>query len=492
MELLIWLIIIPLFTIFSIGIFNYINKKYVLPVVFTSAILQSGIAIYYILNRNNLLPQLYNVGNWQNDIAINLSVDNFTLVVFVLIAVMPLLSLLYSITEIQRKPAKFYLLINVLLLGASGMVMTADLFNFYVFFEIASISSYALVAFKDEDISLEAAFEYLIIGSIGAVFLLLGIVLTYQATGTLNMAIIPERMAEIPVVTRQVLMSLFIIGLGVKFALVPLHAWMPDAYQGSPISYIVLSSGLVVNVYFFVLVRILFIFFGVQFFQETIFTNLIVGWGVASMLFGHGAALQQDNLKRLFAYSTIAQLGYVIIAFGIGTEAGIVAGSFHLINHAFLKGAIFFTAGNLYKATNSYQIRDMKGLAEKMPVMSIIFVLMLIAMVGIPPSNIFVSKWLILTAAVEAGYLVPAFMILVGSFISLGYYLRPVITIYTGYSGFPGKLPLLKFNEYIPTLFLAGVCLMIGLFPGYILNIIDAAPDFLLEQSNFILHILGG
>ncbi len=134
--------------------------------VFTSAILQSGIAIYYILNRNNLLPQLYNVGNWQNDIAINLSVDNFTLVIFVLIAVMPLLSLLYSITEIQRKPAKFYLLINVLLLGASGMVMTADLFNFYVFFEIASISSYALVAFKDEDISLEAAFEYLIIGSL--------------------------------------------------------------------------------------------------------------------------------------------------------------------------------------------------------------------------------------------------------------------------------------------------------------------------------------
>ncbi len=492
MHLPVWLIIIPLFMVFSLGIFAYINKKIVKPLVITGGFLQTVLIFFFILRRGEEVPLTYSLGSWRGDIAINLAIDSFSLVMFVLMALMVMLSLIYSLTEIREGSVKFYLLINVLFVGITGMVMTADLFNLYVFFEITSISSYALVAFNDRDISLEAAFKYLMIGTVSAVFLLMAVVLTYQATGTLNMALIPEGMEEVPVLTRQLLFAFYMIGLGVKFAIVPLHTWLPDAYMSVPITYNVLSSGLVVKASFFVLVRILYVLFGVEFLADNMLASVLLIWGIISMLFGHAAAFQQDNLKRLLGYSTIAQMGYVIIAFSLGTAAGIVAGSFHMINHGIMKGAVFFAAGSLRRETDSYELKEMHGLADIKPYTSLIFVLILLSMVGIPPFNGFVSKWLILEASVEAGNLIAAFLVIAGSFLSLGYYLSIILNIYTGYEGSSENTSEVRLNEALPTGILAVLCLVLGFVPTSLLAVIGDAPVFILERHNFISLILGG
>ncbi len=496
MHLPILLIIIPLFTVFSLGLFAFFSKKYIIPLVLTSSLLSTVIIFFFIFNRETKLPFSYNLGSWQPDLAINIIVDHYTLVIFAAMGLITLLSVIYSLTEITRNKAKFYLLLNVLFVGTAGMVMTADLFNLYVFFEITSISSYALVAYNDKDISLEAAFKYLMLGTVSAVFLLLAIILTYMATGTLNMVLIPERLGNLPVLTRQILIAFYLIGLGVKFAIVPLHTWLPDAYVGVPITYNVLSSALIIKTQFFVLMRILYIFFGLNFLQNNMISTILLVWGIFSMLFGHAAAFQQNNLKRLLGYSTIAQMGYVIIAFSLGTPAGILAGSFHMINHGIMKGAIFFAAGNLHKAAGSYQLDKMQGMADIMPKTSLIFVLILLSMVGIPPLSGFASKWLILEASLEAGYLLPAFMIILGSFLSLGYYLSIIINIYTGEKNFSDNLPVgvagLKINEIIPAAVLTAVCIVLGFYPAVLTGLIARAPEFLLQQLNFINIIIGG
>lgn len=493
MDLAIWMVIIPLISAFLSGIIHHFKEEFFQPFILTSGFFYLLIALTHILFQDQI-PYFYNVGGWEREIAINLAIDSFTMVMFVIMTALVMLIYMYASARITERKSKFFLLMNILLVGVSGMVMTADLFNLYVFFEITSISSYSLVAFNDDDASIEAAYKYLIIGTISGIFLLLAIVLTYQATGTLNMGLIPERLATVNTMVRNVLLSFYVIGLGVKFALVPLHTWLPDAYVGVPISYNILSSGLVIKACFFALMRILYIFFGVEFLQEFSLNTIISFWGAITIIFGHSVAFRQSNVKRIMGYSTIAQMGYIMVAFGLGTAAGIIAGSFHLINHAIMKSTIFFATGNLAKVSGGYHLEDFRGVGGVMPKTSMVFVFSLLALVGLPPFNGFVSKWMILQAAAEANYYFPALMVIVGSVISLGYYLGIIKAIFTA----PRveveslQLPSFTISEELPPFLLGSICVITGILPMIILNVIDQSPQFLLERANFITTILGG
>ena len=490
MDLAIWLIVLPLLTAFIMGVINFFSKKPLKTIILISSLLHALLIIIVILNTYNN-PLVYSPGDW-GLLGINLVIDNFTIIMLALIALLGPLVILYSRNYVLENYSKYYILLSLMIAGVTGMAMTADLFNLYVFFEITSITSYALVAIPKKDESIEGSFKYLILGTISGIFVLLAIILTYYTTGVLSIARVAQEFSEIPLFLRQTIIVFFLFGFSLKFALIPLHSWLPDSYSGAPLPYNVLSSGLVIKVSLLVLIRILYIIVGTQSMFELGLTDLLVYWGVLTFLIAHTTAFKQKSIIRMLAYSSIAQMGYIIIAMALTTEQGLIAGSYHFINHALMKGALFFTAGIFIMSSNQTKISSYKGLGYFLPYISVAFVAAALAIVGLPPFNGFISKWLIIEAALEAEYTLAAFFIPVGSLLSLTYYLRIFKVLYS--DGDKINTPASKppWNLQLPAFLLSGLCLLLGLFPAVILKFLDNISLFLIENINYIDILLGG
>jgi len=358
-----------------------------------------------------------------------------------------------------------------------------------IFFPLVTGS--ALVAVKKTDRGLEGTFKYLIMSTFGSFFILLATILTYYLTGTLNMAEISLGFEDIPFKIKSIIMSFFVFGYAIKIGLIPLHAWLPDAYEDSPIPYNVLSSGLVMKSAVYALIRVLYIIFGIEFLAESGMLSIGVYWGVITFIIAHFLAYQQSNLNRLLGYSSIAQIGYIIIGLFVGTEGGLIGGSFHILNHAIMKGTLFLVVGIFYYSLSAVEIEDIKGLGYKFPILSFIFVVASLAIVGLPPFNGFISKWLIIEAAIEAGFVYAAFFILVGTFLSLTYYLKVIVKLYTKTEN---KLLIQEpgLSLRLPTIFLGSLCIVFGLVPSLPLILINKIPKFLLDNGEYIRILLGG
>ncbi|OGO87840.1 MAG: NADH dehydrogenase [Clostridiales bacterium GWE2_32_10] len=487
MELAVWVIILPLLTGFLLGISKLYFNKILFPLVMSSAIIYLYLLILVIQNSNP--PKLYSIGNW-GLLGINLMVDPFSSMFLLIIAILFISVIVFSMKYIKMNKHKYFIFTYLMIAGIAGMVLTADLFNLYVFLEVSSMSSYALSAFKKTDKGIEGTFKYLIMSTFGSFFILLATILTYYLTGTLNIAEVSLGFQDIPFMIKSMLMCLFVFGYVIKIGLVPMHAWLPDAYEDSPIPYNVFSSGLVMKSAIYALIRVLYIIFGIEFLSESGILNIFVYWGVITFIISHFLAFQQSNLIRLLAYSSIAQIGYIIVGLFVGSEKGLIGGSFHILNHAIMKGALFLVVGIFYYSLKSVKIEDIKEMGYKYPIISFIFVINALAIVGLPPFNGFMSKWLIVEAALESGFVYPAFFILVGTFLSLTYYLKVIIKLYTKTEEkIITKVPLaLK----IPTIFVGSLCIVFGIVPSLPLSLINNIPKFLLDNSEYVRILLGG
>ncbi|MFW5984858.1 MAG: complex I subunit 5 family protein [Halanaerobiaceae bacterium] len=510
MNLIIWMIIIPLITAFVLGIYysftHKASKIITLSGVFLycTAVIITSITAFYE-------PLIYSPGDW-GLLGINLMVDSFSILILLLTALLLPLTIVYSLSWVKENEAKFYILLLLLTAGITGMSVTADLFNLYVFFELTSLTSYALVAIPKTDDSIEGAFKYLILGSISGVFILLAVILTYYTTGFLSIPQVAREFSEIPFYTRQMIGVLFVFGFSLKFALFPLHTWLPDAYTGAPLPYNVLSSGLIIKISFLALIRILYLLIGAETMATNGMAGLLIYWGAATIVVGHTLAFKQENIIRMLAYSSIAQMGYIVLGFGLTTEAGIMGGSYHFLNHAIMKGALFLTAGILInKNSDNSRIGEMKGLGYQCPVTSLMFVMAALAIVGLPPFNGFMSKWLIIKAALEADYVLAAFFVPVGSLLALTYYLKVILSLYdrvpesfelslkgNDFKGSyvrkksmwsPKGIPL---NFKIPAFLLSVLCLLLGLFPSLPLTLIAQIPRYLIDSQKYIALFTGG
>jgi len=335
MELAVWVIILPLLTGFLLGISKLYFNKILFPLVMSSAIIYLYLLILVIQNSNP--PKLYSIGNW-GLLGINLMVDPFSSMFLLIIAILFISVIVFSMKYIKMNKHKYFIFTYLMIAGIAGMVLTADLFNLYVFLEVSSMSSYALSAFKKTDKGIEGTFKYLIMSTFGSFFILLATILTYYLTGTLNIAEVSLGFQDIPFMIKSMLMCLFVFGYVIKIGLVPMHAWLPDAYEDSPIPYNVFSSGLVMKSAIYALIRVLYIIFGIEFLSESGILNIFVYWGVITFIISHFLAFQQSNLIRLLAYSSIAQIGYIIVGLFVGSEKGLIGGSFHILNHAIMKG----------------------------------------------------------------------------------------------------------------------------------------------------------
>ena len=375
----------------------------------------------------------YLLGGWAAPWGIEYRIDALNALVLVIVTGASSVSLVHARFSVAREVRRdriglFYTAWLLCLTGLLGMAITGDVFNVFVFLEIASLSTYVLVALGPRPAALLAAFRYLVLGSIGATFFLVGVGLLYMMTGTLNMADLSTRIGDVAD-TRTVAAGVVfvVLGIGLKAAVFPLHAWLPAAYAHAPSSAAAFLAGTSTKVSIYVLVRFLFDVFGVDLaFERLGFGALLIPLAIAGVLAGSAIAVFQDSVKRLLAWSSIAQLGYMVLGLGLGTASGVAASVLHLFNHAVMKVALFLALGNLVYRTGSDALENLSGLGRRMPWTMGALLVAAMSIVGVPLTAGFVSKWYLLRAALADGMWPVAVVILVSSLLAAVYMWRVV------------------------------------------------------------------
>ncbi len=380
-------------------------------------------------------PQHYYLGGWAPPIGIEYTLDHLSAFMAVLITLVASFSMFYSrqsfLKDVPDKIVALYPLILLLLAGLVGIVVTGDLFNLYVFLEIASLAAYAVMAIG-EDKAPVAVIRYIIIGTVGACFYLLGVGFLYFATGSLNMADVASVLLMLPDSRLIVVGAVFIVvGMALKMALFPFHIWLPDVYTYSPSGVINFIAPLMTKVGAYVVIRMFISVFSPEYLHDTTLILPIVGWLAAfGIIIGSVMAIAQKDLRRMLAYSSIAQICYVALGIGLASPLGTIGAVLHILNHAFMKGCLFQVVGGIKYRTGLVQIPFLSGLGRCMPWTMGAFTLAALSMVGIPPLAGFFSKWYLVLAAVEASNWVFVVVILISSLLNAVYFFRILEKVY--------------------------------------------------------------
>ncbi len=350
----------------------------------------------------------YRIGAWQPPWGIEYRIDHLTVCMIMLVSALCLATAVYARRLVERelsdRVALFWCLYLLLATGLLGICLTADLFNLFVLLEVASLTSYTLVAVGRGRAKL-AGFKYLLMGTIGATFYLIGVGYLYIATGSLNMADL-SRLLPSHYESRVVQTAFWFIffGIGIKTALFPLHAWLPDAYTHAPSAVSALLAPLVTKVMAYVLIRVMFTVFTAPFIMATLRLNEIMMWaGILAILFGAVTALSQHDFKRMLSYVIIAEIGYIIGGIGIANATALKGVIFHILNDALMMACLFLVAGMISYQTSRQGISDFRGIYRSAPITAAIFTIGALAVIGVPPTCGFFSKWYLLLGALNAG-----------------------------------------------------------------------------------------
>lgn len=384
--------------------------------------------------------QLYKMGGWDPPHGISYIIDGLNTPLLLLISVMALLCTIYGLPSVAaevepKKRAPFYAAFLIGVAGLLGMVVTGDAFNVFVFLEVSSISTYVLVAMgaSRDRRALTAAYNYLILGSIGATFFVIGLGFLYMETGTLNMADMGRILADLDGGSRVagVGFGFIFVGLGLKLAMFPLHMWLPGAYAHAPSFVTVFLASTATKAALYLLLRFAFTVFDVSFdYVIMTLTYVLVTMGMAGMLLASVQAIFQTDARRTLAFSSIAQVGYMLLGVGIGTAAGLSASYLHLLNHAIIKGALFFAVGAFWYRYGITRISDFNGLAKIMPWTMGAFTLSGLSLIGVPFTAGFVSKLNLTLAALERGWWWAAGVIMLTSILAIIYIGRMLLAAY--------------------------------------------------------------
>lgn len=379
----------------------------------------------------------YAIGNWSPPWGIEYRVDELAAYMLVIISAMGAAVMLFARNSIEAEVehARIYLFYTCYLLsltGLLGMVITGDVFNLFVFLEISSLSSYAMIAIGRGRRSLMAAYQYLILGTVGATFYVIGIGLVYSLTGTLNMAdlarVLPQAAGYR---TFEVALAFITVGIGLKLAMFPLHKWLPDAYSYAPSAVSAFLASTATKVALYVLIRLFFTVFGEDFLTEGIpVADVLLVTAIAAMFSGSAVAIWQTDLKRSLAYSSVAQIGYMVLGVSLVTSAGMAAGLLHLFNHALMKACLFMALGAVFYRLKSVSIHDMQGIARQMPLTMAAFVVGGLSLIGVPMTAGFISKWYLMLASFQDGRWWLAVLIVLSSLLAVVYIWRVVEAAY--------------------------------------------------------------
>ena len=382
-------------------------------------------------------PISYELGGWEAPWGIEYRVDMLNAPLLVLISAISAVALLAARTSIENEIPEnrhtfFYIAWLLCMAGLLGITATGDAFNVFVFLEISSLATYTLIALGKDRRALWASFQYLVAGTIGATFILIGIGLMYVMTGTLNMADLAQRLPEVENTnTVFTAFAFMVVGLCMKLALFPLHLWLPNAYAFAPSIVTTFLAATATKVAVYVMIRFIFDVFGFEFsfthfpLQEVLLTLGIAGIFVASVV-----AIYQDNLKRMLAYSSVAQVGYIILGISFASQTGIMATLLQMLNHGLMKAALFLALAAVVYRMGIAQLSQMHGIASRMPLTMAAFLIGGLSLIGVPLTVGFISKWYLVSAALENGWWAVAAAILLGSLLSVVYIWRVIEVAY--------------------------------------------------------------
>ncbi len=432
-------------------------------------------------------PFIYQLGGWPAPWGIELVAGSlgvfFLLVVGVSVPVLLFAqgNLAAEVGDAERV-TRFYVLYLLLVGAMAGMAVTNDMFNVYVLVEVATLSCCGLVSARRHPRAAEAAFTYLILATLGSALVLGGIGLIYLITGHLNMGFAAQELSRVWLARPHVVLmavSLIVVGFGVKAALFPLHVWLPDAHSTAPSPASAILSGLAVKGYLICLVKFLYGVFGPTLLQEFAVHRILTLLGGVGIITGSILALTQEELKRRLAYSTVAQVGYLILGFGLLNVTGLAGALFYLASHAVIKATLFLAAGAMLAATGKRNVRDLAGVGRKMPITMAAFTIGSLGLIGLPLFSGFIGKWYLLLGSWEAGLILPAVAILAGSVLCAAYLLPVIRAAYFAPApeedwpdpGRPQKLALLL---------LAAAVVILGVRPGPFLELAQKAAAELL------------
>lgn len=373
-------------------------------------------------------PISYGMGGWAPPYGIEIRVDAVSGFLLLLVSIMAALVMTYAprsiASEIPRKARGwYYAMFLVCLTGLLGMAISGDAFNIFVFTEISSLAMYAMIAMGRDRRALVAAFQYLILGTIGATFYVIGVGLLFVQTGTLNLVDMAGELRPM-IDSRGALAALAFIavGIGLKLALFPLHLWLPNAYAYAPSVATAFLASTATKVAVYVFARFMFSVYGVDaVLNDEAALTLVLILAVIAMIGPSIVAVFQSNVKRLLAYSSVAQVGYIMLGIALLNESGLTGGIVHLFNHALIKGGLFLAVGCIVYSTGVTKVGDMAGLGRTMPLTMVALVICGLGLIGVPGTAGFVSKWYLIQGAAEAGmwWLVAA--IVVASVIAVVY-----------------------------------------------------------------------
>ncbi|MBM7625060.1 complex I subunit 5 family protein [Sporohalobacter salinus] len=468
------------------------KKKFVPPVVIGAAIINIIISSFSLKQILDQGMSTYQLGGWPSYFGIEVIFDQITALITLLISFIFLIIICYAVKginkEINQEQIGYYFSLFFLLTAAMyGMTMAFDIFNLYVFMEVSLLASVGIVVIKNTPKSIQGGFNYLILNAIGSSCILLGVGMIYQVTGYLNFTWVAKNIDTAlsnysHVVTAAV--ALFTVGFSLKVALFPLHVWLPDAHSSAPIPSSAILSGLLTKIYCLVLIRIVYTVLSFEVLKVLPLGMILRSLAAISILFGSFFAIVQTDIKRLLAYSSVSQVGYIVLGFSFFNSYGLKASLLHIINYAFMKVALFLAAGNIIYATGIKEIDQLKGIGRRMPVTFVAFSLGALAMIGIPPLNGFFSKWYLALGILKSHMPIYLIVITISTLLNASYYLPIIIR------GFFYQLEInsdevkeVSPNLYLPAILLGIGCLVLGLGINWPMKIIDQAANTLLMMG---------
>ena len=429
----------------------------------------------------------YQLGGWQAPYGIEYRVDLASAFVALIVAAIGAVTVVFARTSVAQEItedrwALFYAAFILCMTGLLGISITGDVFNVFVFLEISSLSAYSMIALGHDRRALTAAFEYLIMGSVGASFIVIGIGLMYVMTGTLNMADLAERLPAVADNrTIPVAFTFLTVGITLKLALFPLHLWLPNAYTYAPSSVTAFMASTATKVSVYLLLRFFFTIFGETFsFEVMQLDRVLLPLSLVAILGMSLVAIYQENVKRLLAFSSVAQIGYIVLGISLGSVLGVTAGIIHLFNHALMKGALFMAMGCVMYRVGSVRIEKMAGLGKVMPWTMAAFVGGGLSLIGVPLTVGFVSKWYLVQAALAEGLWMVAAVVMIGSLMALVYVWKVVEVAYFQHPDPDHEIREAPLSLLVPTWVLVVASFWFGIDAGMTADVATLAAETLV------------
>lgn len=445
-----------------------------------SSLFLSILNLYYVLTNSSYK---FNMGHFNAPYGIEINIgicESFLAFIFNLVTV---LVVLYSFKTIKNDIKKhrimfYYLLINITLASLFGMLFTNDLFNAFVFIEISNLASCGIIVIKDKKENIKATIKYLILSCLGSGLVLMGIAFIYSITGNLNMDFAHMELLKVKDIYSNVILisiGLFTIGFGVKGAMFPLHIWLPDAHSSAPAPSSALLSSLVIKGAVVLMIKVFYRVYGFEIINNLDALNMVLVLGCAGMIIGSIFAILQKEAKRVIAYSSVAQMGYIFFAIGLGGYKALAMAFYHIMSHALTKSALFLCVGTMIHKKGK-KVEDLKGVGIEMPKILGLFTIAAFSMVGIPILPGFISKWNLSILSIESTRYNLIFIILLSSLLNLVYYFPIIINGYFGEENIDNKKwksKEIKGIEFISPLMLIISMIFMGLYSGNIIKLLE-------------------